>query len=257
MYLAQTQTRKDSNCLRWGVILLSIVLMPGCALWTQNAKPETSALAAPQQDVQVVPIGSIDSSGLAPVPPELVSQLARVNVLLADYPLPGLQPMHWQYQWASADTLLQKGFFDTARRHLDALEAEIASHSHRYFKFHGTRYLEQARQYAFLSDMQNDRLRALEFAVETGAYGDAYHDGRKLVQELWSADKWVTAKTGDTLARISARKQVYDNYRLWPFLKAANPGYFYRSKAVQAGWRLRYPVHPRLDEIFSVLERQP
>ena len=128
--------------------------------------------------------------------------------------------------------------------------------SARYFQQHGQAYLEQARQFSFLNSAQAGRLRAAEFAAERGDYAQVYGLSRALVRELWSADAWVTVRPGDTLARIAARPQVYDNANLWPLLRAANKGYFYRRQQPQAGWRLRYPVHPRLDEIFAAVEGQ-
>lgn len=180
--------------------------------------------------------------------------MAALQLRIEDFPLAGGDRRRWQFELAAVEDLIRRGKLDRARPRLAQLDVEVRQASRKYFQQHGQAYLQRARQFAYLNDSQAQRLRAVEVAAQQGHEQQVYQQARSLVRQLWSATGWVTVERGDSLTRIAARPQVYDNGRLWPLLKSANKGYFYRSNQPQAGWRLRYPRHPTLDEVFAAVE---
>lgn len=227
-------------------LLLAALLLGGCA-----STPGPDGLSgAPIEPVQVV--------ALAPEPampsPTLIRGLAEVQVAIADYPQPGFERERWRWRAQAVETLLQQGLNDEAAMRLSRLRAEVEAASAAYYREHAGRYLEQAQRFARLSAVQHDQLRAMDFAWHTGDYPVAYRLGQQLVRQLWTAQDWVTVRAGDTLAAISARPDVYDNPLLWPLLQQANPGLIRHPARLTTGWRLRYVVHPQLEEIFAAVE---
>ncbi len=206
------------------------------------------AITPAEAPVQVV------STEIAPPSPALIRGLAEVELAIADFPLRGYQHMAWQRRVLVIEDLLAQGYASQAQERLAALRGEIGTQAGAYYRTQALRYQRQAKQFARLNSAQYDRLRALDFAVHQADFKSAYFQGRALVRELWAAHAWVTVRRGDTLAVIAGRRDVYDNSRLWPLLKAANKGLLFRDPPLQPGWRLRYPLHPRLDEIFAAVE---
>lgn len=217
--------------------------------------PELYQVSEPQQTVAVVAVET-HGSHQPSMSPQMIQRIASLQIHIDDYPLDAAERYRWSFELAAVEMLARHAQGTMAERRLVALEQEVSANTDRYFQHHGAAYLQQAQQFSFLNDEQAGRLRAAEFAAEQGLFQDVYPLARALVRELWAADAWITARSGDTLARIAARPQVYDNANLWPLIRAANKGYFYRQNQPQAGWRLRYPLHPRLDEIFAAVEGQ-
>lgn len=229
----------------------AVLLLQACAVF--QASSPSAVLEAPTQHVQVVAIG-FDESPRALLSAEMVRRIASLQLQIEDYPLSLNHAANWRSQLAAVEMLAGQGYADLAKQRLDQLAQQVSRQTQRYFQHHAQIYLQQAGQFAFLNSDQASRLRAAQLAAERGQDAQVYRIAKALVRELWSASNWATVRQGDTLARVAARPEVYDNPRLWPLLKQANRGYFYRSNQARAGWRLRYPVHPRLDEIFAAVE---
>ena len=237
-------TQQHNKWFHRAVLVVGLLGLSACA-----GLPSKPLAMTPQEPpVQVV------STKLAPPSPALIRGLAEVELEIADFPLRGPQHMNWQRRVLGIEDLIAQGYATQAHERLARLRKEISAQVGGYYRTQAMRYQRQAKQFARLSSEQYDRLRALDFAVHQADFKAAYFQGRTLVRELWAAHAWVTVRRGDTLAAIAARRDVYDNPRLWPLLKSANKGLLFRDPPLQPGWRLRYPLHPRLDEIFAAVD---
>lgn len=239
---------KHSKCMPRLVLVLLPMFLSACAL--MPAPTPQPVVEAPVQAVQVVALEQ-HKAGAAFMPVSMIRRIAALQLRIDDYPI---ADTGWRFELAAVELLAQHANLASAQQRLALLEQQVVNETARYFQHHADAYLQQARQFSFLNSRQAGRLREAEFAAQRGEHAQAYRVSRSLVRELWSADAWLTVRAGDTLPRIAARRDVYDNYRLWPLLRAANKGYFYRQSQLQVGWRLRYPLHPRLDEIFAAVE---
>ena len=230
------KTAPLAGCLGLAAALVSACAAPGVT------RPE----AEPVRVVEVKPP--------APMPsPALIQRLASLDVAIAQYPLP-VRRQGWQRQLNRIETLAQEGLVAQAESESRDLQQEVREQSRRYYRQQAQRYIGGAEQFALLRRPQQDQLRAMQFAFERGEYRRAYLGGRALYRELWSAQGWVTVEAGDTLASIAGRRDVFDNPNLWPLLQQANKGLIRDPRRIRIGWRLRYPKHPRLDEIFAAVE---
>lgn len=237
-------TRQHSKWFPRAALLVGMLGLSACA--GLPSKPLANAPAA--EPVRVV------SAQHAPPNPRLIRGLADIELEVADFPVRGPRHMTWQRRLLNIESLAAQGYADQAQSRLQALRQEVSTETTTYYRTQALRYQQQAKQFARLSSAQYDRQRALDVAVHKGDFKAAYFEGRALVRALWSAQAWVTVRSGDTLASIAARREVYDNPNLWPLLKNANKGLLFRNPPLQPGWRLRYPLHPRLDEIFAAVE---
>ncbi len=222
---------------------LAVLLLGGCA----GHRP----VAPPLPQVQVV-----EARAEAGLPgPELIQGLAAAQLLITDYPVPGHRREGWRYRLRRAEALAGQGLGEMALEQLRDLQAEVSAATRDYVYQQALRYLGKLEQFALLRGPQRDRLRAVQFAAARQDWPSAYTLGRALYRELWSAQGWVTVRPGDTLAAIAARPEVFDNPNLWPLLQQANKGLVRDPRRLKAGWRLRYPVHPQLDEIFQAVKQ--
>ncbi len=221
---------------------LAVLLLSACAAY-RPAVPQ-----APR--VEVV---EIEAEPSLPSP-ELIQRLAATQLLITDYPVPGHRREAWRFRLRRAEALASQGLGDVAQVELRELQIEVADATRDYYFQQAQRYLGQLDQFALLRGAQRDRLRAVRFAAARQDWRTAYTLGRALYRELWSAQAWVTVRAGDTLASIAARPDVFDNPNLWPLLQQANKGLVRDPRRLKIGWRLRYPVHPQLDEIFQAVK---
>ncbi len=237
-------TQQHSKWFPRLAFLVALLGLSACA-----GLPSKPLARAPQE----APVEVVRVEQTAPSP-ALIRGLAEVSVEIADFPPRGPGHISWQRRVLMIEDLAAQGYLTQAQDRLSALRQEVSAQVADYYRSQALRYHRQAQQFARLNSDQYDRLRALDFAVHQGAFKTAYFQGRALVRELWAAQAWVTVRSGDTLASIAARREVYDNPNLWPLLKSANKGLLFRNPPLQSGWRLRYPLHPRLDEIFAAVE---
>lgn len=237
-------TQQHSKWFPRTALLMGIVVLSACA-----GLPSKPLAKAPEP----APVRLVSLSP-PPPSPQLIRGLVGVELEIMEFPVRGPRHMAWQQRVLTVESLAAQGYASQAQQRLDVLRAEVLRESAAYYRMQALRYHSQAKQFARLNSDQYDRLRALDFAVHEGAFKSAYFQGRALVRELWAAQAWVTVRSGDTLASIAAQRAVYDNPNLWPLLKSANKGLLFRNPPLQPGWRLRYPLHPRLDEIFAAVE---
>ncbi len=252
----QTRKHNKSHHFGWLLIPLGALLLSGCVGFGERGKADpqrADELRAPAPEkVAVVPLAGAEQDLPSA---ELMRTLAALQLAVADYPVAGIARQRWRWRAEEAERLARQGALRQAEQAAAELQAEVEQASQQYFHLQARRYLLQARQFALLGRPQRERLRAVELSYHRQDYRVAYHGGRALVRELWSAWRWVTVRPGDTLSAIAARPDIYDNPALWPLLQQANKGLVRDPRRLVSGWRLGYSVYPRLDEIFAAVQR--
>lgn len=235
------QFTKDSKWRHAGRFgsLLGVVLLAACA-----GRPVATPAESPVSVVAIETPRSLPS-------PALIQALAASRAALAQYPAADAQQADWQRRLQLLERDSEAGETAALLRRAQSLRDELRVGTQAYLRLHAGQYLSRARQYARLNASQRERLRAVEFSWYRGDYAPAYRASRDLVRELFSSVRWLPVGAGDSLNGLAARADVYDNALLWPLLWRANKGLVRRPEALTAGWRLRLPVHPQLDEIFA------
>jgi hypothetical protein len=78
----------------------------------------------------------------------------------------------------------------------------------------------------------------------------------QLILVTWAAPLGAyTVAKGDCLWKIAARADVYGDPWRWPLLEDANPVLIQDPDRIEAGWRLKVPLHPSAVQIARARQR--
>lgn len=226
------------------VLLLAIVgLLPHAGCLSRNAP---SASLAPLPTVPAV----VSASTIDPGP-----ALTRARRSLRE-------AAHRQANIADAEAMLARAEAASAggqalralrlARRADAL-SEVAIND-RFAELARAEYVE-LRQRTLLSEQQARDLRVAEQALAEEDFRRAYDLMAQLNQSARLAEMLYRVVRGDSLWRIAARPEIYDNGFLWPLIYTANRDRLSSPSALPLGAELDIPQHPTVAEIYQALER--
>ena len=235
MHATQVTFRSASRAL----VVCSSLLWAGCV----STPPAGPGLAvAPTQPV-TVPVQAIDPT------PALDQARRRLR-----------EARHRGAQVASAARMLDRAESAAAggqtlralrlARRADVL-AEVAMNDH--FAVLARAEYAELRQRTRLSERQAADMRAAEQAMAAREYRQAYDVLARINQTTRLAELAYRVARGDSLWRIAARPDVYDNGFLWPLIFQANRHQLSSPSDLAVGVELSIPRHPTVEAIYEAL----
>jgi len=114
--------------------------------------------------------------------------------------------------------------------------------------------LRLAEERTGLSDTQLAQLNEARAKLASGKPDAALEVLRPLNAQLRAETRSYRAHTGDSLRRIAARPEVYDNADLWPLLLDSNKDRIGNPERLETALRLRFPAHPTLQQVQQAID---
>ncbi|MEC9405987.1 MAG: LysM peptidoglycan-binding domain-containing protein [Pseudomonadota bacterium] len=109
------------------------------------------------------------------------------------------------------------------------------------------------RQRTRLTEAQATELRMAEQAMAAREFRRAYDLLAHLNQSARLAELAYRVVRGDSLWRIAARPEIYDNGFLWPLIYQANRARLRHPSDLAVGAELEIPQHPTVEAIYEAL----